>query len=585
MDKQDDMKDMKKEELYQEKSSVNDHVKNPYMTRRTGAPVVNDTDPITAGPRGPIMLQDTWLLEKLAHFDRENIPERRMHAKGWGAFGKFVCTEDITDLTYAAPFSEVGKETELFARFSTVAGESGAADAERDIRGFALKFYTEDGNWDLAGNNTPVFFLRNPHRFTDLNRAVKRDPHTHLRSANNQWDFWTGMPEALFQVTITMSDRGIPNGFRHMHGFSSHAYSMINKEGVRHWVKYHFLTQQGIEYLTNEEANKINATDRESFGRDLHGAIERGDFPRWTAYIQVMTEEEAEKMETNPFDLTKVWLKKDFPLKKIGYFELNKNPDNYFAQVEQAAFDPANIIPGLGFSPDRVLQARLFSYGDAQRYRLGVNHNLIPVNYPKNAKNFHSYHKDGAMRVDDNNGAELIYSPNSYGGWVDHQQHGEPDLKLDGAMNTYSYREDDNDYYTQPGMYFRLMTDDQKQRLFDNTAGDMEGVEEHIKLRHIAHCYFADKDYGKGVAEALGITDKVDWDMLDEKLEKEIKGAYGDSHELQYDKVKSGEKDRIMSNDPDQVRNTEGPKQAESQDGEGEAKDFVPTEEDQVDTL
>lgn len=390
--------------------------KKQKLTTVAGAPVADNQNSMTAGPRGPMLLQDVWFLEKLAHFDREVIPERRMHAKGSGAFGTFTVTHDITKYTKAKIFSEIGKETEMFVRFSTVAGERGAADAERDIRGFAMKFYTEEGNWDLAGNNTPVFFLRDPLKFPDLNHAVKRDPRTNMRSAKNNWDFWTSLPEALHQVTITMSDRGIPKSYRHMHGFGSHTFSMINADNERVWVKFHLVSQQGIENLTDEEAEAIIAKDRESHQRDLLESIDRGDFPRWTMYIQVMTEEQALNMPYNPFDLTKVWYKKDFPLIEVGYFELNRNPENYFLDVEQAAFNPANVVPGIGFSPDKMLQGRLFAYGDAQRYRLGVNHHQIPVNAPKVPT--HSYHRDGQMRVNNNFGSTLAYEPNSYGEWA-----------------------------------------------------------------------------------------------------------------------------------------------------------------------
>src|SRR6201997_1465446 len=330
------------------------------FTNATGAPVPDNTNSLTAGRRGPVLLQDIWLIEKLAHFDREVIPERRMHAKGWGAYGTFTTTHDITNYTKAAIFSEVGKQTPMFARFSTVAGERGAADAERDIRGFALKFYTEDGNWDIVGNNTPVFFFRDPLRFPDLNHAVKRDPRTGLRSAQNNWDFWTLLPEALHQVTVVMSERGIPKSFRHMHGFGSHTYSFLNAENKRFWVKFTMKTQQGIQNLTDAEAEALVGKDRESHQRDLFSSIERGDFPCWTLFIQVMTEERAKAFPFNPFDLTKVWPKADYPLIEVGYFELNRNPENFFAEVEQAAFTPVNVVPGIGYSPDKMLQARLF---------------------------------------------------------------------------------------------------------------------------------------------------------------------------------------------------------------------------------
>ncbi len=357
------------------------------LTMVNGAPVGNNQDSLTAGKRGPILLQDVWLIEKLAHFDREVIPERRMHAKGSGAFGTFTVTHDITKYTKADIFSKVGKQTPLFARFSTVAGERGAADAERDIRGFALKFYTDEGNWDLVGNNTPVFFFRDPLKFPDLNHAVKRDPKTNMRSAKNNWDFWTLLPEALHQITVVMSDRGIPASYRHMHGFGSHTFSFINAQNERYWVKFHFVTQQGIKNLTDAEAEAIIAKDRESHQKDLFESIEKGDFPRWKMFVQIMPEKEADSYEYHPFDLTKVWRKKDYPLIEVGYFELNRNPENYFADVEQAAFNPAAVVPGIGFSPDRMLQGRLFSYADAQRYRLGVNHHLIPVNAPKTPAN------------------------------------------------------------------------------------------------------------------------------------------------------------------------------------------------------
>ena len=474
------------------------------LTTVAGAPVPDYQNAVTAGPRGPMLLQDVWFLEKLAHFDREVIPERRMHAKGSGAFGEFTVTHDITRYTKAKIFSEIGKKTEMFVRFSTVAGERGAADAERDIRGFAMKFYTEEGNWDLVGNNTPVFFLRNPALFPDLNHAVKRDPRTNLRSAKNNWDFWTSLPEALHQVTITMSERGIPLSYRHMHGFGSHAYSMINAAHERVWVKFHLVCQQGIKNLTDAEAEALVAKDRESHQKDLLEAIDRGEFPRWKMFIQVMTEEQANSMKNNPFDLTKVWYKKDFPLIEVGYFELNRNPDNYFQDVEQAAFNPANVVPGISFSPDRMLQGRLFSYGDAQRYRLGVNHHQIPVNAPKCPVN--SYHRDGQMRVNGNAGSTIGYGPNSYGKWEDQPEFKDPPLALNGAAYQWDFREDDDDYYTQPGKLFRLMNPAQQQVLFENTARAMGDAPVEIKMRHIGNCLKADPAYGKGVADALGLS-------------------------------------------------------------------------------
>lgn len=474
------------------------------LTTVAGAPVVDNQNAVTAGPRGPMLLQDVWFLEKLAHFDREVIPERRMHAKGSGAYGTFTTTHDITKYTKAKIFSEIGKQTEMFLRFSTVAGERGAADAERDIRGFAMKFYTEEGNWDLVGNNTPVFFLRDPLKFPDLNHAVKRDPRTNLRSAKNNWDFWTLLPEALHQITITMSERGIPSSYRHMHGFGSHAFSMINAANQRVWVKFHLVCQQEIKNLSDTEAEALIAKDRESHQRDLLESIDRGEFPRWKMFIQVMTEEQAVQMPYNPFDLTKVWYKKDFPLIEVGYFELNRNPENYFADVEQVAFNPANLVPGISISPDKMLQGRLFSYGDAQRYRLGVNHHQIPVNAPRCPVN--SYHRDGQMRINNNAGATIGYEPNSYGEWQEQPAFKEPPLALSGAATNWNFREDDEDYYTQPGKLFRLMSAAQQQVLFENTARALGNAPQEIKLRHIGNCLKADPAYGKGVATALGIS-------------------------------------------------------------------------------
>lgn len=477
---------------------------NKKLTTAAGAPVVDNQNSMTAGPRGPILLQDVWLLEKLAHFDREVIPERRMHAKGSAAYGSFTVTHDISQYTKAKVFSEIGKKTDMFVRFSTVAGERGGADAERDIRGFSMRYYTEEGNWDLVGNNTPVFFFRDPMQFPDLNHAVKRDPRTNMRSANNNWDFWTSLPEALHQVTIVMSDRGLPSSYRSMHGFGSHTFSMINAENERVWVKFHMHSQQGIENLTDQEAEAVVGKDRESHQRDLYDNIENGNFPKWKMYIQVMTEEQANNMPYNPFDLTKVWYKKDFPLIEVGEWELNRNPDNYFAEVEQAAFTPANVVPGISFSPDKMLQGRLFSYGDAQRYRLGVNHHQIPVNQPKCP--VHSFHRDGAMRTDGNMGSTVHYEPNSYGEWQEQPKFKDPALDIFGAADQWNFREDDDNYFEQPGKLFNLMSIEQQQVLFENTGRNMNGVDKHIQLRHIVHCYKADPAYGQGVADALGVS-------------------------------------------------------------------------------
>ncbi|PJC99901.1 catalase [Janthinobacterium sp. BJB1] len=471
------------------------------LTTAFGAPVVDNQNIQTAGPRGPALLQDVWFLEKLAHFDREVIPERRMHAKGSGAHGTFTVTHDITRYTRAKIFSEVGKQTSMFARFSTVAGERGAADAERDIRGFALKFYTEEGNWDLVGNNTPVFFMRDPLKFPDLNHAIKRDPRTGLRSANSNWDFWTSLPEALHQVTVVMSDRGLPRSFRHMHGFGSHTFSFLNAQNERFWVKFTFKTQQGIQNLTDAEAEALVGKDRESSHRDLYESIENGDFPRWTLYVQIMPEKEAGTYHLNPFDLSKVWPHGDYPLIEVGVLELNRNAHNHFAEVEQAAFNPANVVPGISFSPDKMLQGRLFSYGDAQRYRLGVNHSHIPVNAPKCP--FHSYHRDGQMRVDGNQGGTLGYEPNSEQQWAEQPDFREPPLSIEGAADHWNHRVDE-DYYSQPRALFQLMTPAQQQALFDNTARAISGASEQVKQRHIGNCTLCDPAYGAGVAEAIG---------------------------------------------------------------------------------
>ena len=474
------------------------------LTNEVGAPVADNENSITAGPRGPVVMQDVWLMEKMAHFNREVIPERRMHAKGWGAYGKFTVTGDISRYTKAKVL-QPGANTDVFIRFSTVAGERGAADTERDIRGVAVKFYTEEGNWDLVGNNTPTFFIRDVHNFSDLNRAVKRDPRTGRRSAQNNWDFWTLLPETFHQTTIVMSDRGIPASFRNMHYFGEHTFSFYNAENQRVWCKFHFKTQQGIKNLTDAEAERIAGEDRDYHGRDLYDAIERGDYPRWTMYVQIMTEEQAQKHYENPFDITKIWRHAEYPLIEVGVLELNRNPENYFAEVEQAAFTPAHVVPGIGFSPDRFLQGRLFAYGDAQRYRLDVNHNLIPVNRAKVEVN--EYHRDGAMRVDGNYGGAPAYSPNSYGMWAAQPEVMEPPLPLEGAMWRYDPKDDPtDDNFRAGGELSRLITEDKKTLLIENTARAIAPVTDNIKYRHCVHCYLADEDYGRRITEALGLS-------------------------------------------------------------------------------
>ncbi|MDR0840089.1 MAG: catalase [Christensenellaceae bacterium] len=473
------------------------------LTNEVGAPVADNEHSITAGPRGPVVMQDVWLMEKMAHFNREVIPERRMHAKGWGAYGKFTVTGDISRYTKAKVL-QPGAVTETFTRFSTVAGERGAADCERDIRGVATKFYTEEGNWDLVGNNTPTFFIRDVHDFSDLNRAVKRDPRTGRRSAQSNWDFWTLLPETFHQRTIVMSDRGIPASFRNMHFFGEHTFSLYNAANERVWCKFHFITQQGVKNLSNEEAGKINAADREFHGKDLFDAIENGDFPRWTVSVQIMTEDQAKNHYENPFDITKIWRHKEFPLIEVGVLELNRNPENFFAEVEQAAFAPAHVVPGIGFSPDKFLQGRLFAYGDAQRYRLGVNHNHIPVNRAKVEVN--EYHRDGQMRTDGNYGRAPAYTPNSEGYWSAQPEVAEPPLPIEGAVWRFDPKDDpSDDNFRAGGNLWRVLAEDKKAILIANTAEDIAPVTENIKYRHAVHCQLADAEYGERMTAALGL--------------------------------------------------------------------------------
>ncbi len=479
------------------------------LTTTAGAPVASNQNSITAGPRGPVLLQDYQLIEKLAHQNRERIPERVVHAKGWGAYGQLTITNDLSKYSQAAIFSDVGKETPLLIRFSTVAGELGAADAERDVRGFAVKFYTEEGNWDLVGNNTPVFFIRDPLKFPDFIRTQKRHPKTNLRSPTAMWDFWSLSPESLHQVTILMSDRGLPIAPMYMNGYGSHTFSLWNDDGERYWVKFHFKTQQGHRYYTNAEATKIVGTSRESYQEELFGTIERGEFPRWTMYVQVMPELSAETMPFNPFDLTKVWPHMDYPLIEVGVVELNRNPDNYFAEIEQAAFSPSNVVPGVGYSPDKVLQSRIFSYADAHRYRLGTHYEALPVNAPQCP--VHHYHKDGSMRFfsNDTGNPDSYYEPNSVGGPVENADYGEPPLKISGDADRYNHREG-NDDYSQPRALFELFDDAQRQRLYSNIAEAMQGVPAEIAERQIGHFKRVHPEYGQGVADALGISIDID---------------------------------------------------------------------------
>jgi catalase len=476
----------------------------PPITTASGIPVADNQNSVTAGPRGPVLLQDFHLIEKLQHFNRERIPERVVHAKGSGAYGTFTVTHDITKYSKAKLFAEVGKQTETFLRFSTVGGEKGSADTERDPRGFAVRFYTEEGNWDLVGNNTPVFFLKDGIKFPDFIHTQKRDPQTNLKSPTAMFDFWSRTPESLHQVTTLFSSRGTPDGYRHMHGFGSHTYSLINVDGERVYVKWHFLTQQGIKNLSAEEATRIAGSDPDYAQRDLFNAIAGGDFPRWDVKVQVATEAELAAWEArtgwNPFDLTKVWPHADFPMLPVGVLELNRNPVNYHAEVEQAALSPSHVVPGLGYSPDKMLQARLFAYHDAQLYRVGTNHQHLPVNAPRCP--FHNQQRDGGMAIA-NGGAAQNYDPVQGGGSNPQGLgNGEPALALQGAAARYDARGTEDDY-TQAGNLFRLMPADEQQNLFNNMAGPLSQVSAEIIARQLGHLDQADPAYGAGVRAAL----------------------------------------------------------------------------------
>ena len=474
------------------------------LTTASGIPVDDNQNSITAGPRGPVLLQDFHLIEKLQHFNRERIPERVVHAKGSGAYGTFTVTHDISKYTKAKLFAAVGKQTETFLRFSTVGGEKGSADTERDPRGFALRFYTEEGNWDLVGNNTPTFFLKDGIKFPDFIHTQKRDPQTNLKSAQNVWDFWSKAPESLHQVTILFSDRGTPDGYRHMDGFGSHTYSLINDAGERVWVKWHFKTLQGIKNLTAAEAQRLAGVDPDYAQRDLFNAIATGDYPRWSVEIQVMDDAQRAAWEAktgwDAFDLTKVWPQGEFPRIPVGILELNRNPDNYHADVEQAALSPSNIVPGLGYSPDKMLQARLFAYHDAQLYRVGTNHQHLPVNRPRCP--FHNQQRDGAMAIA-NGGAAPNYDPvradvPAVGGFG----HGDAGWPVEGNAGRYDTRATD-DHFTQAGNLFRLLTEEGKRNLIANIAGSLSGADAATQDRQIGHFLKADPAYGQGVADAV----------------------------------------------------------------------------------
>ncbi|MFP4600831.1 MAG: catalase [Persicimonas sp.] len=487
--------------------------KNRRLTTADGRPVDDIENSLSAGPRGPLLMQDVNLIEQIQRFNRERVPERVVHAKGTAAYGTFTVTDDITEYTRASLFSEVGKETECFMRFSTVAGERGAADAERDPRGFAMKFYTEEGNWDLVCNNTPIFFVRDPYKFQMFIHSQKRHPETNLRDPNMQWDFWSLCPESLHQVTWLFGDRGIPRSYRHMNGYSSHTYSLIDDDGERVWCKFHFKTQQGIENLTNHEAAEVIAHDRESHQRDMIAAINEGNYPKWTANLQVMTQKEAEEFRWNPFDLTKVWPHADFPLIEFGEFELNRNPTNYHHEVEQSAFNPSSFVPGIGPSPDKMLQARLMSYQDAHLYRIGANYRDLKVNRPKVPVN--NYMRDGQFGgiLDEGSGFPNYYPNSIEGAPRPDPAYAEPAWDLgEVTVDRWDSRVDHDDY-TQAGNLFRLMGDDEKVRLAVNIAESLGGCREEIIERQLDHFEAADPDYKRLVREALDAFDRGELDL------------------------------------------------------------------------
>ncbi|MCX2452030.1 catalase [Pedobacter sp. PLR] len=489
----------------------NNNTNKRKLTTASGRPYAEHENTQSVGSRGPLLLQDFILHEKMAHFNRERIPERVVHAKGTGAYGTFKVTHDITPYTKAKIFGAIGNECKVFLRFSTVGGEKGSADSERDPRGFALKFYTEDGNWDLVGNNTPVFFVKDPKKFSDFIHTQKRDPRTNLKSPTMMWDFWSLNPESLHQVMILMSDRGTPYSLRHMDGFGSHTYSFINKDNERVWVKFHFKTQQGIKNFTGPEADAMRTQDMDHSQRDLVDAIDRGDFPKWDLKIQVMTEAESKTFRWNPFDLTKVWPHGDFPLIDVGVLELNQIPRNYFAHVEQAAFAPSNTVDGIGYSPDKMLQGRILSYADAHRYRLGVNYEQIPVNACPFMVN--NYHRDGQMRIDDNGNDDPNYYPNSFGDVIPDESYKEPAWELDSNVADWYDRNagpGDDDHYTQPGdLYRKVMSPEDRTNLVNNIVGAMNGISGPKKAQivnlQLCHFFRADIQLGMAVAKGLGV--------------------------------------------------------------------------------
>jgi len=478
----------------------------PRTTTDAGAPVASDEFSLTVGPDGPILLQDQYLIEQMANFNRERIPERQPHAKGSGAFGVFETTEDVRAYTRAALF-QPGVKTEMLARFSTVAGESGSPDTWRDPRGFALKFYTSEGNYDMVGNNTPVFFIRDPMKFQHFIRSQKRRADNGLRDHDMQWDFWTLSPESAHQVTWLMGDRGIPKTYRHMNGYSSHTYMWVNAAGEKFWVKYHFKTDQGIDFLTQEEADRIAGESPDYHRQDLFDAIRDGDFPSWTLKMQIMPFEEARTYRFNPFDLTKVWPHSDYPLITVGTMTLNRNLTDFHTEMEQAAFEPNNLVPGIGLSPDKMLLARGFSYADAHRARLGVNYKQIPVNEPR--VEVHSYSKDGVGRT--KNVTDPVYAPNSYGGpKADPSATDQAGLwAADGDMvrPAYTPRTDDDDFVQARTQVREVLDDDQRERLVANVAGHLsDGVSDAVLARAFQYWKNIEPELGERIEQAVGAT-------------------------------------------------------------------------------
>jgi len=474
------------------------------LTTAFGIPVADDQNSLTAGERGPVLMQDVHLLEKLAHFDRERIPERVVHAKGAGAYGYFEVTVDVTKYTKAKFLSEVGKRTEVFLRFSTVGGERGSADAARDPRGFAIKFYTEEGNYDLAGNNTPVFFIRDPLKFPDFIHTQKRHPATNLPDPDMFWDFLSLTPESIHQVTVLFSDRGTPATYRNMNGYSSHTFKWYNVKGNYFWVQYHFKTDQGIKNLTREEATLFCGEDPNHATRDLYEAIDRGDHPSWTLEMQILPPEKAKDFPWDIFDITKVWPHGEVPPIKIGKLVLNRNPVNYFAEVEQAAFCPGNVVPGIAISPDKMLQARVFSYHDTHLHRLGPNYHLIPVNAPKHAPE-ENYQRDGFMRVDNGGGDGPNYFPNSVGGPEPDPKAGEPHFELSGDAGRYPFKHPNDDFVQAGTLYRKVMSDQDRDNLIGNIVDHLGNAQKRIQMRQAAIFYKADKEYGSRVADGIGL--------------------------------------------------------------------------------